>query len=81
MKGYLNNKEATDTCIDSEGWLHTGDIAIVDESGERWLFLILYIFSKSFLNFFHGNQIDKKKLFLLHFKTNQQRQIIKQIFV
>jgi 4-coumarate--CoA ligase len=34
MKGYLNNKEATDACIDSEGWFHTGDIAKVDEFGE-----------------------------------------------
>jgi 4-coumarate--CoA ligase len=33
MKGYLNNKEATDTCIDSEGWLHTGDVLYVDKSG------------------------------------------------
>ncbi|POG80767.1 hypothetical protein GLOIN_2v1512565 [Rhizophagus irregularis DAOM 181602=DAOM 197198] len=31
MKGYLNNKEATDACIDNEGWFHTGDIAKVDE--------------------------------------------------
>ncbi len=34
MKGYLNNKEATDACIDREGWFHTGDVAIVDKSGE-----------------------------------------------
>jgi long-subunit acyl-CoA synthetase (AMP-forming) len=34
MKGYLNNKDATDACIDSEGWFHTGDVVRVDESGE-----------------------------------------------
>jgi acyl-CoA synthetase (AMP-forming)/AMP-acid ligase II len=34
MKGYLNNKEATDACIDSEGWFYTGDVAKVDEFGE-----------------------------------------------
>lgn len=33
MKGYLNNPEATAATVDSDGWLHTGDIGFVDEAG------------------------------------------------
>jgi acyl-CoA synthetase (AMP-forming)/AMP-acid ligase II len=33
MRGYLNDPEATAATIDSEGWLHTGDVAVVDDDG------------------------------------------------
>ena len=37
MKGYLNNPEATSATIDSDGWLHTGDVGHVDEDGHYFI--------------------------------------------
>ena len=38
FQGYWNDAEATRACIDDDGWLHTGDIALVDDEG--FLFLV-----------------------------------------
>lgn len=33
MKGYWNEEEKTAQAIDSEGWMHTGDLAVMDVDG------------------------------------------------
>ncbi|MER6981388.1 4-coumarate--CoA ligase family protein [Streptomyces carpinensis] len=38
MKGYLGRPDATAAMIDTDGWLHTGDVGRVDADG--WLFVV-----------------------------------------
>ena len=33
MKGYLNDPQATARTIDPDGWLHTGDVALIENNG------------------------------------------------
>merc|ERR1711904_128030 len=37
MKGYYKNKAATDETIDPEGFLHTGDVAYLDDDDQLWI--------------------------------------------
>jgi len=37
MLGYLNNESATAETIDDEGWLHTGDVARIDQDGHMFI--------------------------------------------
>jgi acyl-CoA synthetase (AMP-forming)/AMP-acid ligase II len=37
MAGYLNNAEATDAVLDTDGFLHTGDIVRIDADGNLFI--------------------------------------------
>lgn len=37
MLGYYKNEEATRQVIDKDGWLHTGDMAIIDDEGNIFI--------------------------------------------
>ncbi|KAB0799535.1 hypothetical protein PPYR_07415 [Photinus pyralis] len=37
FKGYLDNSNATETVLDSEGWLDTGDVGYYDEDGHLFI--------------------------------------------
>lgn len=58
MKGYHRNETATRETIDSEGWLHTGDIACFDEEG------YFYIVDHILLSFFLLNALTVALTFL-----------------
>jgi 4-coumarate--CoA ligase len=37
MLGYLNNKAATESMLEPNGWLHTGDLGHIDENGHLFV--------------------------------------------
>ena len=61
MLGYLNQEELTNKTIDSDGWLHTGDVARVDNDG--YLFItsrIKEIFKTSTGEYVNAVEIEQK---------------------
>ena len=61
MLGYLNQEELTKNTIDSDGWLHTGDVAHLDEDG--YLFIksrIKDIFKTSTGEYVNAVEIEQK---------------------
>ena len=37
MQGYYGNEKATQDTIEPDGWMHTGDVASIDENGCIWI--------------------------------------------
>ncbi len=37
MMGYYKNEEATAAALDSDGWLHTGDMGVIDDAGNIYI--------------------------------------------
>ncbi|MET7278705.1 AMP-binding protein [Kribbella sp. NPDC005582] len=57
MKGYLGRPAETDATIDRDGWLHTGDLARVDERG--YLYIVDRV--KELIKY-HGYQVPPAEL-------------------
>ena len=37
MMGYYKNEEATNAVLEKDGWLHTGDMGVIDEKGNIFI--------------------------------------------
>jgi len=58
MRGYFRNEELTSSVIDSEGWLHTGDIGCLDDDG----FLFISGRSKNVIVLGSGKKVQPEEV-------------------
>jgi long-chain acyl-CoA synthetase len=58
MVGYYKNPEATAEIIDSEGWMHTGDLGLIDKDG----FIFIKGRSKSLILGSNGKNIYPEEI-------------------
>ena len=58
MTGYYKNPEATREIIDEEGWLHTGDLGLIDKEG----FIFIKGRSKSLILGSNGKNIYPEEI-------------------
>lgn len=73
MKGYYKNPEKTAETIDSEGWLHTGDIGLLDEENQ----LVIIDRLKNIFKLSQGEYIAPEKIE----GTYQKHEMIAQAYV
>ena len=74
MTGYYKNEEATKEALDEEGWLHTGDLGLMDKDGN------LYIKgrSKAMILGSNGQNIYPEEL---EDKMNNQTAVVESVVV
>ena len=74
MTGYYKNEEATKEALDEEGWLHTGDLGLMDKEGN------LYIKgrSKAMILGSNGQNIYPEEL---EDKMNNQTAVVESVVV
>jgi long-chain acyl-CoA synthetase len=64
FRGYWDDEAATKSALDDDGWLHTGDIAVVDDDG--YLYLVDRIKDLIIVSGFNVFPAEVEEVLLLH---------------